>query len=364
MNEWRNDEEMYEAMLRRSSEYDGLFVVAVRTTGIFCKPTCPARKPKRENVEFFPSAREALSAGYRACLRCKPLEPHRTSPSIVRELMNEVQANPAVRVRDGDLRDRGLDPSTVRRQFNTAIGMTFQAYQRAHRLGLAFAGLCDNKRSILHAADEAGYESLSGFTDAFKSLFGTPPSGAGEVACLIARYMDSPLGPLVAIAHDEGICLLEFCDRRALERELLDLRKRFKSVIVPGEHPHLGTLAKELEAYFAGERLTFEVPLHMQGSPFQKQVWEGLRRIPAGETRSYKQQAEMLGRPTAVRAVARANGENRIGIIIPCHRVIAESGDLCGYGGGLWRKRWLIEHEKGAMRTTAATHVAAAKAQT
>ncbi len=346
MDDRPTDDRMYRALIDREAAFEGIFMVGVKTTGIFCRPTCSARKPKRENVEFFPTAREALSAGYRACQRCTPLEPGlKSQHKLVRKLMARVRSAPLDRITDADLRCESMDPSTVRRQFKASIGMTFQAYQRAERLGRAFRLLRSSTGSSLQAANEAGYDSISGFADAFTALFGIGPGQADQASTLSVGWIETPLGPMVSIAHDEGIVLLEFCDRRALEREVQRLRARFASTIVPTQHPHLDQLKNELAAYFAGDMLGFSTPLHMVGSAFQIDTWEQLRSIPPGQTRSYSEQAEAIGRPNAARAVGRANGENRIAILIPCHRVIGSNGALVGYGGGIWRKRWLLHHE-------------------
>ena len=163
---------------------------------------------------------------------------------------------------------------------------------------------------------------------------------------MFAERIETPLGTMVAVADDAGLRLLEFTDRRALERELGILRQRLKTNVVPGEHPHLDALRAQLAAYFAGKNLEFDVPLAPVGSDFQRRTWDLLRSIPVAETRSYSWMAEQLGIAGARRAVGRANGTNMLCIIIPCHRVIRADGTLCGYGGGLWRKKWLLEHER------------------
>jgi AraC family transcriptional regulator of adaptative response/methylated-DNA-[protein]-cysteine methyltransferase len=160
--------------------------------------------------------------------------------------------------------------------------------------------------------------------------------------------IESPLGPLLAGASDSGICLLEYTDRRMLEHNFETMRRRFGCAVVPGEHAWLKQLRGELAEYFAGKRQAFAVPLESRGTPFQEKVWAELRRIPHGETISYDELARRIGQPTAQRAVARANGMNRICILIPCHRVIGKDGSLTGYGGGLWRKRLLLELERAA----------------
>lgn len=198
---------------------------------------------------------------------------------------------------------------------------------------------------VTSSAFKSGYESLSGFGAAFKNLFGVPPSGSVSEQVIYLHRFDTPLGPMYAGATEDGLCLLEFTDRRMLETEFLDLRKRLKAHILPGKNEHIVQVEKEVLAYFQNPKVQFIVPLITPGTDFQNQVWDELKRIPLGETRSYVQQSEALGNPLAIRAVARANGMNRIAIIIPCHRVIGSNGSLTGYAGGLSRKQWLLEHE-------------------
>jgi AraC family transcriptional regulator, regulatory protein of adaptative response / methylated-DNA-[protein]-cysteine methyltransferase len=162
---------------------------------------------------------------------------------------------------------------------------------------------------------------------------------------LISTRIYTPLGEMVAAACDLGVCLLEFADRRALPTELRDLARVFGGPPTEGVHPHLAALRDELAEYIVGQRRVFEVPVCAPGTPMQREAWGAIMQIPFGQTRSYAQQASTIGRPKAVRAVARANGQNRISIVIPCHRVIGADGKLTGYGGGLDRKRWLLEHE-------------------
>jgi len=202
----------------------------------------------------------------------------------------------------------------------------------------------------MNAQLEHGFASASGFWDAFQRTLGAPPSRAEGVRCLYARWIDTPLGSMLALADDEGLHLLEFVDRRAVETEVAGLRRCLPCAIVPGHHAHLATVAAELKDYFAGRSLAFSTPLVMHGSEFEKRVWSRLLAIPPGETRSYADIARECGRPRAMRAVGRANGRNRIALAIPCHRVIRADGSLCGYGGGVWRKKWLIGHERKCAR--------------
>lgn len=336
--------EMERAYLEGDPAYNGLFFTAVRTTGIFCRPTCPARKPLPKNVEYFATARAALVAGYRPCKRCRPLALDE-QPQWVSDLLAEVERDPLSRITDGDLKKRGIDPATVRRYFLRWYGMTFQAFTRSRRL----AGALNQIRqggSLDDAVFMSGYDSHSGFRDAFARTFGEPPGRSRNGACLFLSWLRSPLGPLVAGATDEGICLLEFTDRRMLETQFAVVRKLFDGPVIPGSNKHLEKLREELARYFAGSLRNFSVPLVYPGTPFQRRVWEQLLAIPYGETRSYAALAEAVGKPKAVRAVGHANGLNRIGILIPCHRVINKNGELGGYGGGLRRKQYLLDLER------------------
>ena len=253
-----------------------LSVIAVRTTGIFCRVGCPAPSPRPENATRLQSARAALFAGYRACLRCKPL------------------------AADG-------------------VALTAPTLRRAELL-----------RPVLAAARRTRRRR----------------SGARAV---VTTLIDTPLGPMLAGATDDGLCLAEFSDRRMLPTQLDTLRRRLGRPIVAGHHPHLDRLQKELSEYFAGTRQAFDLPLVAPGSPFQERTWAELRGLPAGTTVSYEELAQRVGRPQAQRAVGTANGANRIAIVIPCHRVVRKSGETGNYGGGRWRKAWLLAHEAAAL---------------
>jgi AraC family transcriptional regulator of adaptative response/methylated-DNA-[protein]-cysteine methyltransferase len=340
---------LYRALVEKDAAFDGLFFAGVTTTGIFCRPVCTARKPKRDHVVFYPSARDALLAGYRPCKVCRPMAPPDETPEAVRVLLADLAADPSLRLRDADLRARGIEPAGLRRWFKRHHGMTFQGYQRALRLGVAF-GQMKHGESATAAALDTGWESLSGFGEAFKALTGAAPTRVRGTVITVAR-IETPLGPMLGGAAEEGLCLLEFVDRRMIETQLARLKKLFKAALVPGQSPHLDRLAGELLRYFDGTLSEFTVPLDLRGTPFQTRVWNALRTIPYGSTRSYGEQARRIGEPAAVRAVARANGDNRIAIIVPCHRVVGADGALTGYGGGVWRKRWLLDHERGHAAT-------------
>jgi AraC family transcriptional regulator of adaptative response/methylated-DNA-[protein]-cysteine methyltransferase len=338
-------ETMYRALVNRDPRFEGIFFVGVRTTGIFCRPTCTAKKPARENVDFFLTPGEALHSGYRPCLRCHPMDPDKRPPRLIERLRAEVERAPDGRLTDKELSAMAIDPSTARRQFKRHYGMTFQAYHRARRMGLALREVQKGSR-VDEARNGSGFESESGFREAFTRIFGEPPTTAKTRGGLFAQRIETPLGAMIAVADDEGLRLLEFIDRRATERELSTLRKRLRTNVVPGEHRHLTATRKQLDNYFSGKQLEFDIPLAPVGSDFQLRAWEILRSIPIGETRSYSWMAKHLGDENARRAVGRANGTNMICIVIPCHRVIRADGTLCGYGGGLWRKKWLLDHER------------------
>lgn len=338
-------EEYYQALIEKNSEYVGVFFVGVTTTGIFCHPTCPARKPKSENCLFFEKAQQALLAGFRPCKRCQPLSHPNRESEIVQQLVAAVEAQPEKKWHQSDVRMMCIDPSTARRQFQKRFGMTFVEYARARRLGLAM-GHIRTGRKVIDAQISAGYTSGSGFRDAVTRILGDVPSRMEEQSILKAAWIDTLLGPMIAIADEHQLYLLEFVDRRGLETELERLSEKIGSPFIPGHTGVIQSIETELEQYFSGTLDAFKTPLGLQGTPFQISVWHALQGIPMGQTCSYSDIAAVIGKPKSVRAVARANGANQLAIVVPCHRVIAADGTLAGYGGGIARKQWLIDHEK------------------
>ncbi len=354
-----NIERYYQALLDKDPQFEGVFYVGVKTTGVFCRPTCSARKPKRENCEFFADAQSALLASYRPCLRCQPLShPNQVSP-LIQALVAAVEAQPEKRWTDADFDALSVDAATARRQFQKRFGMTFVEYARARRLGLAMKHIRDGN-SVIDAQLLSGYESGSGFRDAFSRIMGVVPQRAKSpraqqqlfemTSVLLAAWLDTPLGPMIAIADESALHLLEFTDRRGLEREIERLRQRRKVAIVPGRSAAIDSIERELQQYFAGQLDRFETPTAWLGSAFQQSVWIALQQIPIGETRTYAQMANHVGRPQAIRAMANANGANQLSIIVPCHRVVETGGGLGGYGGGVQRKQWLLNHERKMAR--------------
>lgn len=338
-------QEFYQALLDKNMHYEGVFFVGVQTTGVFCRPTCPARKPKFENCEFYKTAQEALLASFRPCMRCRPLSHPNQVSDLVRTLVDAVEANPSRRWKDSDFEELSVDASTARRQFKKRFGMTFVEYARARRMGLAVKQIRAGD-AVIEAQLNTGYESSSGFRDAFSKIMGAAPTKFDQQHTILkASWLDTKLGPMIAIADENGLYLLEFVDRRGLEREVERLRLRTKAAIIPGATDPIKSITLELESYFEGKLTRFKTPLNLLGSPFQRLIWDELMRIPYGQTRSYMAQSKAIGKATAYRAVANANGANQLAIIIPCHRIINSNGDLGGYGGGITRKKWLLEHE-------------------
>jgi len=350
MNNQLSFNQKYAAIGNQNTNYEGVFITAVKTTGIFCRPSCRARKPNIENVEFYDNVQQAMQNGFRPCKLCKPMQTMDATPEYIKTIIKELHANPYLRIKDQDLKDQGLEPSHIRRWFKKHHNMTFQSYQRMLRINAAFTSIKKGE-TITHSAFDSGFESLSGFNDSYKTIFGDSASQSKDKAIINIVRFTSPLGPMFACASSQGVCLMDFTDRKILEAEFKDLCKRLNAVILPGSNPHLDLVQKQMAEYFNGTRKSFSVPLHYPSTEFRESVWTELQNIPYGQTRSYKQQAEAMGNLKAVRAVAAANGQNRINILIPCHRVIGSDGSLTGYGGGLHRKKWLLDFEKSHIKS-------------
>lgn len=344
-------ETLYAALLARDGRYDGHVFVCVSSTGIFCRLTCPARKPNPENCTFFRSAGECLQAGFRPCKRCHPLQIEAEADPLVVHLLAQMDEREGFRWSEDELLRLGQDPSTVRRSFKRHFGMTFLEMARQRRLRDGFQALSAGEK-VIAAQHDANFESPSAFRDAFARLLGCAPSDLRTNSQLQATWVATPLGDMLAVSSRSHLHLLEFVDRKALPAELKRLQAATGQALGIGRLEPSEQAGHELSAYFTGQHSTFATPLALSGSPFTKQVWHELRKIPPGQTRSYSQIAQAIGRPAAVRAVAKANGANQIALMIPCHRVIGADGSLTGYGGGLWRKQKLIEIEKRLQAAT------------
>ena len=341
----QDDDALYEALLKRDARLEGSAYVCVSSTGVFCRLTCPARKPKRENCTFYRTPRDCLEAGFRPCRRCRPLAPLGSEDPTVRTLLAELERDPGRRWTENLIASCGHDPSTVRRAFKRQFGITFLELARTRRLREGFAALAGGEK-VIAAQHEAGFDSSSAFRAAFARLLGCAPGDLKPGRRLCASWIATPLGDMVAVATATHLHLLEFVDRRALPSELRRLQMSLGQSIGLGTPEPILQAEAELAAYFAGRSARFQTPLHPSGSAFARHVWDALRQIPPGETRSYSEIARAIGRPEAIRAVARANGANQIALMIPCHRVIGADGALTGYGGGLWRKQRLIDIER------------------
>ncbi|KQM63430.1 6-O-methylguanine DNA methyltransferase [Sphingomonas sp. Leaf17] len=340
------DDILYAALLARDPAYDGHAFVGVTTTGIFCRLSCPARKPLFENTRYFDSVAACYTAGFRPCLRCRPVAQVGAREPVVAMLMARLDAEPDRVWSEEDLIALDLDPSTVRRAFRRHIGTTFLDLARLRRAGRGVDRIAGGA-SVIDAQIEAGYDSGSGFRDAVIRLIGDAPAALRGTPLLTADWIETPLGAMLAIADATHLHLLEFFDRKALPEGLARLRQRTGAAIVFGRTPPIDRIAAELSTYFDGTDARFTGPIAAHAAAdFTASVWTALQTIPPGETRSYSALATTIGRPSAVRALARANGANQLAIVIPCHRVIGADGTLTGYAGGLWRKRWLIEHER------------------
>src|SRR5574338_823777 len=255
-----SEADAYKALTNKDPQYEGLFFAAIKTTGIFCRPTCRARKPKKENVEFFPTAKEAMANGYRPCKICRPLEYPDETFQEIRSILREIESKPGSRITDYELVKRGIEPSKVRRWFLKNHGMTFHSYQRMLRINNALRNIKKGNK-VIEAAYDAGYESLSGFQHSFKKTTLRKPSEIKNRPVLSFERISTPLGPMIAIGNDEGLYMLEFTDRRMLETELKQLEKYFNASILPGSNKHINELKNQLAEYFDGKRKQFDIPL-------------------------------------------------------------------------------------------------------
>ena len=332
------------AFMRRDRSWDGRIIGAVRTTGIYCKPSCPARRPKRDNVEFFARGEEARAAGYRPCLRCKPDEVGRDRKAVMAavRLIEESEEAPSL----SDLAQAvGYAPHHFQRIFKRDLGVSPAEYGRGLRNRRTETALKVNRR-VTDAVYEAGYQSPSGFYSDAKERLGMTPSawrdgGRGET--IRWTTFDSSLGQMLIAATSKGICRLTFDDSEA------SLKRLFPEAAIIRDEGGLRELVEGALEAIEQPLAAPDLPIDVAGTAFQEAVWRELRKIPPGETRSYSDIAAAIGNPKAVRAVGTANGDNHICILIPCHRVIRSDGSLGGYGGGIDRKKKLLASEGHAI---------------
>ena len=335
----------WQQVVARDARQDGRFVFAVRTTGIYCRPSCPSRRPRRDSVEFFAGPNEAERAGYRACLRCKPTQISAQAQYVThaRQLLDNTEGVVTLRELSQQV---GLSPFHLQRLFKRATGLSPREYQSARRLQHVKTGLRKGE-DVTTALYDAGFGSPSRLYEKAPQQLGMTPGeyrrgGAG--ANITFAIAPTPLGRLLIAATERGLCAVRFGDNAAdLER---DLRKEFHAAELHRDDTAMRRYVESLLAVVRGEKTTIDLPLDVRATAFQMKVWNKLRQIPRGETRSYGEVAREIGEPGAVRAVARACASNPIALAVPCHRVVRSDGGLAGYRWGMERKKKLLERER------------------
>lgn len=339
------DARRWKAVLERDARGDGAFVYAVSSTRVYCKPSCPSRRPRRDRVVFFDTGDDASRAGFRACKRCRPDQ--RVDPWIEKVRRACVYlANVDGHVSLAHLAARvGGSPYHLQRSFKRIVGVSPREYADACRLGKMKRRLRMGAR-VTDAWVDAGYASSSRFYEKAAAKLAMPPSAyrTGATGNTIAYAIgDSPLGRLLVAATAKGVCAVFMDDSDA--RLARALRAEFPGATLVAGHPGLRRWLRDIVRHLEGRRPRLELPLDIQATAFQWQVWNALSRIPYGETRTYKEVASSIGRPSAIRAVAHACATNPVSVVIPCHRVVRTTGELAGYRWGLERKRALLAAE-------------------
>jgi len=341
------DDERWAAFAARDASYDGRFFVAVKTTDIYCRPSCPARRPKREHIRFYETAAEAQHAGFRPCKRCKPDQPSLSEQYAGKvaeacRLIETAEEEPSL---DALARKVGLSPYHFHRIFKATLGVTPKAYATAHRNKRVREEL-PRSATVTEAIYGAGFNSNGRFYATSSEVLGMKPSefrSGGLDAEIRFAIGKSSLGLVLVAASDKGVCAIFFGDKT--EDLARDLKKQFPRAKLVGDDPAFEELVVKVIGFVEDPRIGFDLPLDIRGTAFQHRVWDALRRIPVGSTASYAEIAKAIGEPKAVRAVARACATNRIAVAIPCHRVIGSDGSLTGYAGGIERKRALLAKE-------------------
>lgn len=342
-----SETKQWQAVVDRDSAQDGKFVFAVSSTGVYCRPSCPARRPRRENVAFFTRSGEAEKAGYRACLRCRPKTLGSAQSNVVKAMCRYIERHLDEPITLAQLaREFHQSPFHLQRTFKAVLGITPRAYADSCRMDQ----LKENLRaghSVTRAMYDAGYGSSSRLYERTASQLGMTPDKyrRGAISAVI-RYTcsDSPLGRMLIAATDKGICAIQFANS---DEELESgLKHEFPFAIRRRDDTGLRTWEQDVLRQMRGHKLSSSLPLDIQATAFQRKVWTYLQSIPFGATRSYTQVAKAIHQPSATRAVARACATNRIAVAIPCHRVVRESGDMGGYRWGVGRKKTLLEMER------------------
>ncbi len=355
-------EQHWHAVESRDRRFDGAFVYGVASTHIYCRPSCPSRRPRRENVHFFPVPEAAEQAGYRACLRCRPAETEAADPQLdmVRRVCRFIEAQGGGDGEEGPptlaqlSAHANLSPHHLQRTFKRVMGISPRQYADARRLGRLKAGLRRGE-PVTGALYEAGYGSSSRLYERAPAQLGMTPATyakGGRGATIRYAVVASPLGRLLVGATERGVCAVYLGDD---DGELEGaLAQEYPAAELRRDEPGLGRWTTALVAFLAGAEPRLDLPLDVRATAFQWRVWEELRRIPLGETRSYGEIAARLGKPKAQRAVGRACATNPVSLIVPCHRAVREDGSLGGYRWGLERKQALLEGERAARQKKAA----------
>lgn len=346
-----NTNQKWSLVLARDARADGRFVYAVRSTGVFCRPSCPSRRPRRENVEFFDSPAKAQQAGYRACQRCSPLQRNPQAQKIeaacryIDENLDITLSLTAIS------RHVAISPFHFQRLFKRILGISPRQYQQARRAGKFRQALLSEGR-VTDAIYEAGYSSSSRAYESIPAQLGMTPSAfrrKGEGVSIRYAILTTELGKLLIATTERGVCAVRFGESDAAL--LRELKHEFGAAEIQRDDEGLKQLTTQVQQLLDGSAAALNIPIDIQGTAFQQLVWETLRKIPAGETRTYAEVAASIGRPKAVRAVANACASNPVAVVVPCHRVVHKSGRLAGYRWGLKRKEMLLEKEHSAVST-------------
>lgn len=353
-----NKNQKWSMVLARDVRGDGRFVYAVRSTGVFCRPSCPSRRPQRENVEFFDSPAQAQQAGYRACRRCSPMERNPQAQKIeaacryIDENLDVTLSLTAIS------RHVAISPFHFQRLFKRILGISPRQYQQARRAGKFRQALLSEGR-VTDAIYEAGYSSSSRAYESIPAQLGMTPSAfrrKGEGVEIRYTILATGMGKLLMATTERGVCAVRFGENDA--RLVREIKHDFGAAEIHRDDERLKELASQVQQLLDGSAAALNIPIDIQGTAFQQLVWETLRKIPAGETRTYAEVAASIGRPKAVRAVANACASNPVAVVVPCHRVVHKNGHLAGYRWGVKRKEMLLEKE----HTVAGTHPSAKRA--
>ncbi|MHB0858533.1 MAG: bifunctional DNA-binding transcriptional regulator/O6-methylguanine-DNA methyltransferase Ada [Anaerolineae bacterium] len=343
-----HEQTYWEAVLQRDGAYDGRFVYAVRSTGIYCRPTCPSRRPRREQVGFYASPAEARQAGFRPCQRCLPDQTNAPDPQrdLVQGICRYLDASSDRLPTLQELAQRfNTSPYHLQRTFKRLVGVTPRQYAAARRLELLKARLREGE-DVTTAIYEAGYGGSSAVYASSDDELGMPPGmyrRGGKGLAITYAIVPCALGWLLAAATERGLCVVRMGDAEGVLE--VGLHEEFPAATLRRDDVGLGEPLQALLSYLEGQGTNLDLPVDVQATAFQRRVWQALREIPYGATRSYQEVAGAIGAPTAARAVARACATNPVSLVVPCHRVVRQDGGLGGYRWGIARKRALLEQE-------------------